>query len=527
MTEAGSRPDIVFIVLDTLRADRLSCYGHAAETTPHIDAFAASGVLFERAISPAQWTIPAHGSLFTGEFPTTHGTTQIYDKHSVEQTTLAEHLARFGYRTVGFCNNPLLGIIENDLDRGFQEFYNYGGVLPNRPDISGRPPDIFRQAAALIRGQLSRLNEPIQSVFTRDHKLLNLFLHPWLVALWERNINFKGNTRQSIHDIIGYLTRHHQQPDAPPLFTYLNLMETHLPYRPPLMFSRKFAPSFWQERQARLFMQSFNYKTYDWIAPITTPFTETQHRILNEMYNAEVAYEDHVMRSLLTYLDQPRVRDNTLVIIASDHGEGLDHHSYVGHSLVAYEDLIRVPLILRYPPHYPAGKRVTQPVSTRRIFHTALEAAGATTVRRGEGEMDIRPLSLRQSLNGHAQAHDWVWTEAYPPLTLVRLIESRNPEAVESHRCLAVRRAIYDGTQKLVTVDETAAELYDVEVDPSEALNRIDADPETAQRLDQQLQHMLASARSRQAAGLSAPGQFKLDDSRRVSERLRRLGYIE
>ena len=121
MTKPGSRPDIVFIVLDTLRADRLSCYGHPAETTPHLDAFAASGVLFERAISPAQWTIPAHGSLFTGEFPATHGTTQIYDKHSVEHPTLAEHLTRFGYRTVGFCNNPLLGIIENDLDRRFQE----------------------------------------------------------------------------------------------------------------------------------------------------------------------------------------------------------------------------------------------------------------------------------------------------------------------------------------------------------------------------------------------------------------------
>ncbi len=527
MTKRGTGPDIVLIVLDTLRADRLSCYGHATETTPHLDAFAAGGVLFERAISPAQWTIPAHASLFTGEFPITHGTTQITDKHSAAHSTLAEQLVRLGYRTAGFCNNPLLGIIENDLDRGFQEFYNYGGVLPNRPEIAARPRDLFRKAAAGVRGRLGRLNEPIQAAFTSDHRLLNFVLHPWLVALWERHINFKGNTRQSIQDLVGYMNRHHQQRDAPPLFTYLNVMETHLPYRPPLTFSRKFAPSFWQDRPARRFMQSLNYRTYDWVAPIATPFTAGEHRVLNEMYNAEVAFVDHALRSLLAHLDQPRVRDTTLVIITSDHGEGLDHHGYVGHSMVAYEDLVRVPLIVRYPPDYPAGTRVTHPVSTRRIFHTVLDAAGVSTLSRGEGELDVRPLSLRQSVNGGDRGGDWAWSEVYPIQTVVRLIERRHPDAIARHRCLAVRRAIYDGTQKLLTVDGDAAELYDVQADPAEAHNRIDAEPETAERLDRQLKQLLAEAGTGSAFDSSIPGQFSLDHSRRVRQRLRRLGYIE
>jgi arylsulfatase A-like enzyme len=139
----------------------------------------------------------------------------------------------------------------------------------------------------------------------------------------------------------------------------------------------------------------------------------------------------------------------------------------------------------------------------------------------------VRSLSLRRSLNGHDQARDPVWTEAYPPLTLVRLIESRNPEAVKRHRCLSTRRAIYEGRQKLVTVDDQPTELYDIRLDPQEAHNRIDADPETAQRLDTDLRRMLIEARSEPPSDSATPGQFKLNDSRRVSERLRRLGYIE
>ena len=92
--ESRKRPDILLLVLDTLRADRLSCYGHPTETSPTLDAFAETGTRFERAISPAQWTIPAHGSLFSGEYPTTHGTTQITHKHAPGHPTLAEHLDR-------------------------------------------------------------------------------------------------------------------------------------------------------------------------------------------------------------------------------------------------------------------------------------------------------------------------------------------------------------------------------------------------------------------------------------------------
>jgi len=519
-------PDVVFIVLDTLRADRLSCYGHPAETTPHLDAFAETGVLFERAISPAQWTIPAHGSLFTGEHPSAHGTTQIFDKHSAAYPTVAEHLAAGGYRTVGFCNNPLLGIVENDLDRGFQEFYNYGGVLPNRPDISGRR-DTLRRMQAWLQKQISRLNGPIQAIFTRDNRMLNIVLQPWLVAMWERNINFKGNTHQSVNDVVGTLAQHHAREDDQPVFVYLNLMETHLPFRVPLHFSRKFSRTYHHDREARAFMRGFNYRTFDWIAPIVEPFSDGQHRVLNEMYNAEVAYEDHLLKPLLDYLDRPEVRDDALVVITSDHGEGLDHHDYVGHSYVVYEDLLRVPLMVRHPGQLPAGKRVERPISSRRIFHTILDGAGLTpgSEESERAAEDASRLSLSQTLNGHDT--DRVWAEAFPPITLLRLVEQRNLAAVERFGCASTRRTIYDGTRKLVTVDDVPREVYDVSTDPNELVNRIDEDPDLAQRLESELASLVSANQKQGTVRRSDDLQAQLAGDQQLSERLRRLGYIE
>src|SRR5690606_17881243 len=98
-----AKPNILLIILDTLRRDRLSAYGHGRETSPALDAFAQDATLFERAIAPAQWTIPAHSSIFTGLYPSAHGVTQANGQLSGMHPTLAEILRGDGYETVGFC----------------------------------------------------------------------------------------------------------------------------------------------------------------------------------------------------------------------------------------------------------------------------------------------------------------------------------------------------------------------------------------------------------------------------------------
>ena len=526
-----TKPDIVWIVLDTLRADRLSCYGYPRETSPYLDAFAEGGVTFERAISPAQWTIPAHASFFTGEYPTTHATVQIYDKQSKTQVTLADLLRQAGYLTVGFCNNPLLGVVENGLDRGFEEFYNYGGTLPERPAVAdARPRRLGRLTQRLVR-PLRRMIAPIQDAFARSDLLLRIALHPRIVPLWQRHINFKGNTVQSLRDVVGYLRARRQKGAERPLFAFINLMETHLPFGPRPQFIRKFASLYREDREARDFMQEYNREHYRWMVPLTEPLTELQDQVINDMYDAEVAYEDHLMRRVYEHLDEPDVRDNTLVIVTSDHGEGMNNHSFVGHSLVAYDDLVRVPLIARYPRLYPEERRVTTPVSARRIFHSALEAAGILSTNNGAGEtegapVDVEGLSLTSTFNGSNPEADAVFTEAYTPHTLIALMENSDPEAIETFRCRSMRRAVYRDNYKLITVGDEPDELFDVVADPGELDNLIDENPGLATELNQLLTDFRTETEARRPTQWE-DAQLHLADDEMLLERLRGLGYID
>jgi arylsulfatase A-like enzyme len=530
-TTVQTRPDIVLIVLDTLRADRLSCYGYPRETSPHLDAFAHSGVLFERAISPAQWTVPAHASFFTGEYPTTHMTVQIYDRHSETQGTLAESLHQAGYLTVGFCNNPLLGVVENGLDRGFEEFYNYGGPLPNRPAIADSRPRPLGRLTQRLGRRLRRLVAPIQNALARNNLLLRVALHPRIVPLWQRHINFKGNTVQSLRDVIGYLRARRRKGMERPLFAFINLMETHLPFGPRPRFIRQFAPCYREDREARTFMQEYNREHYRWMVPLREPLTGYQDQVINDMYDAEVAYEDHLLHRLLEHLDEPEVHDDTMVIVTSDHGEGLNHHNFVGHSLVAYDDLVRVPLIVRYPRLYPEDRRVTTPVSARRIFHSTLEAAGILSISNGAGEIegapvDVEGLSLTSALGGSDPEAGVVFTEAYTPHTLIALMENNDPEAIETFRCRQMRRAAYRGNYKLITVGDEPDELFDVTADPGELDNLIREKPGVTTELDRLLTGFRKDADTRRPTHWEE-SRLRLEEDEALMERLRGLGYIE
>jgi len=257
--------------------------------------------------------------------------------------------------------------------------------------------------------------------------------------------------------------------------------------------------------------------------------TELQDRVLNDLYDAEVAYEDHLLRHLYAHLDRPEVRDNTLVVITSDHGEGLNRHDFVGHSLVAYDDLVRVPLIVRFPQQRYKGMRVSTPVSTRRFFHTALEAAGVKLASYDAGSADslvtLSTTSLARTLDGTDPEGGIVFTEAYTPETLIALIKGEKPELIDAFRCKQMRRAAYRDSYKLITVGDEPDELFDVINDPDEVDNLIGEKPEMTAELDELLTSFVAAAEKRRPANLEA-ARLEMDDEQ-VAERLRGLGYIE
>ena len=528
MEDQLTKPDVVLIVLDTLRADRMSCYGYERPTTPFIDAFAEQATLFERAIVPGQWTIPSHASLFTGEYPTTHMTTQIHDTLGEDMTTLAQLLGRDGYKTVGFCNNPLLGVVDNELDRGFDEFYNYGGAVPNHPDIQRSRPKLLKRLLERYTQLMRRITAPFQNQFAHNDLLLRIAMHPLIVPLWQDSVNFKGDTKRSLHDVVHYLRAHRNSEDRQPLFAFVNLMETHLPYRVPARFTRRFAPYYEEDEEAQGFMRGYNKEHYRWMIPLTEPLDEMEDRVINDLYDAEAAYQDRLLRRLLKDLNKPRVRDNTMVVITSDHGEGLNNHDFVGHSLVAYDDLVRVPLIIRYPRQYPAARRVSSPISTRRVFHSIIDAAGIEPQEEASDRapLDVEGLSLTEALNGSGTQEETVFAEAYTPDTLLALMENENPAAIDTFRCRSMRRAAYHSQHKLITVGDEPDELFNVVDDPGETRNLLTSHPDKAGELQSALNSFVGDAEARRPANWESARRLSLDDEQ-ISERLRALGYIE
>src|SRR5260370_23685443 len=138
-----ARPDIVLLVLDTQRVDRLSCYGNQPEISPRIDELAANSTLFRHAVSTAQWTVPSHASMFTGLYPSSHTMFHASSVLPSSLTTLAERLSNKHYITAAYCNNPLLGVVNNGLRRGFNGFLYFSGSMTSPPHHIGVHAHLF------------------------------------------------------------------------------------------------------------------------------------------------------------------------------------------------------------------------------------------------------------------------------------------------------------------------------------------------------------------------------------------------
>lgn len=514
---ATRRPDILFLVLDTQRADRLSCYGYPLSTSPHLDAFAEDATLFQRAIAPAQWTIPSHASMFTGVYPSVHQTVQSYSMLPDHLPTLAERLREGGYFTAGFCNNPLVGVINNGLRRGFYSFLNYSGLLTSYPNQAGIPSsflDWYRQG---FKRLLAKLLNQVQDSFARSDALLALSFTPLMVPLWQTALSFKGNTTKSLDDAAQLLIHRKGADTDQPIFSFINLMGTHMPYHPPRRYMEKFAPHVLRDRSAQHYLRRFNSDVYGWLAPLAGALDEPQKAALDGMYDAEVAYQDEQVGLFLSRLEQAGVLDNTLVIVCSDHGEHLGEKQFIGHSLTLYNELVRVPLIIRDPHgEFPKGTEVDQIISTCHLFHTVLTAAGLANEAEAEHSLVHSPTSPAHRRH--------VFSEAIPPQNVLNLLLKRQPDLIHDRACDQPRRAVWVGNHKLIETGDRFLELYDVYEDPHESLNLSDIMPENVEVLQECLQMFAGQAVAPVGSGTRRAPDF---DDPEVQRRLRDLGYLE
>lgn len=511
-----SRPDILLLVLDTQRVDRLSAYGYERETSPNLDALAADATLFRHGISPAQWTIPTHTSMFTGYYPAVHRTQQSFSKVPKGVPTLAELLQDAGYHTAAFCNNPLVGVVDNGLRRGFFSFLNYSGLLTSRPNQAGAHPRIMGRYRQFFKRHLSSWLHKVQDSFARSDALLEFAFTPIMVPVWQTALSFKGNTAKSLNDTARLFIERKHVAKGQPIFSFVNLMGTHMPFHPNREHIERFAPDFLGDKEAQRYLQRFNSDVLGWLTPVSGGMDDHHRAIISGMYDAEVATQDGHLGDFFDKLRNSGALDRTLVLIVADHGEHLGDKDFIGHTVSLYNALIHVPLIVRDPEgNLPQGATVEQPVSTRRIFHTALTAAGLAD----ESE---QAHSLARNGDNDPE-HGVVFAEAITAQNVQNIMKKHKPELVDEHRVDQRRRAVYRTPYKLILTGDVQQELYNFIEDPAECHDLSGEMPDTVRAMAGLVRDYELRAA---ALGVAAGGKVSKNDPQ-LSKRLRALGYLE
>jgi arylsulfatase A-like enzyme len=512
-----TKPNILLIILDTTRRDHLSAYGYDRPTSPHFDAFAASGATYTRAIAPAQWTIPAHASIFSGVYPGAHGVTQANSALGGQHPTAAEILHADGYRTAAFCNNPLVGVLYNGLQRGFSEFYNYASAIPQRPPGAQSPT-----TQAIIQ-RVQPHARRIANIFARSDTLFRLALTPRLTPFWSKAIRFKGSTDDSIRDLIDWLDVRRRDPE--PYFAFLNLMGAHLPYHPPTDALERVAPELKADKRAFAFIGQLNADAAGWASPPREPYTDWQRAALHGFYDAEIEYQDRAVGRLLAHLGRIGALSDTLVIIAADHGEAHGDHELFGHGFNVHQELVHVPLAIHDPDGIGRGTRIDTNVSTRRVFHTILARAGVVPpLADSDPNADIARLTLTQP-----ESEPFAFSEAIPPQTFLNVLQHRDRAGIARLLLDRTRRGVYAGDHKLIArTDATGTHIegvYDVARDPAEVTNL--SAPSPASPAGGEIETLRRSLDAFIASAGMTPHTDAPPASPEVLERLRALGYIE
>ncbi len=311
--------NVIIIICDTLRKDMLGVYGGIANT-PNLNAFVKDSVLYKNAIAPSSWTFPSHVSLFTGLYPNEHNVHETKEKKlldlanlnaSLRSERLAETLKNKGYFTFGISNNPMVSPI-NNFDIGFDLFH----VMDSFP--TNKSSKIFADAKSLGA-------TPSRITFNaiKNGQILKLVeFYNW----WRKNkkaekaLNFPLD--KGARDTVKFLK---DSSFYNKFFLFVNLLEVHEPY--------------------------IKYKSVD-VWKHTTGIKEISKKSLQNLklqYKNEIEYLDKKIGEIISLLKYKKIYDKSLIIITADHGQAFNEHNEFFHGVFLYDELIRVPLIIKYP----------------------------------------------------------------------------------------------------------------------------------------------------------------------------------
>jgi len=444
----GDAPTVILISIDTLRPDRLGCYGNPQPTSPNIDGFAGESVLFSVAIAQAPSTLPSHATMFTSLLPEHHGA--FFSRRTplpASIPTLATELRAAGYRTAAFTGGGQIAP-EFGLDRGFDAY----GVNVGGSDFS----------SAVQAG-------------------------------------------------LGWL----EEDPGHPAFLFLHTYEVHHPFTPKPAMLAIFDGDYDGPLPAEISKDLLNRINTD-----ETVITDRDLAHIVAAYDAEIRSVDGAFGQLLAGLGELALLADSLVIFTSDHGEEFGEHGVVGwHSHTLFDELLRVPLLIRFPGGRDGGLLIEKQVRLLDLAPTVLAAVGVAAPSAFEG------VDLARVIGG--------LTTPLPAVSQLDLPVGEVELSLRTGRWkLYPRRAFAgdpfaDGPPPLgirlgnfIKRWRSPFALFDLQADPGEHRDVVEARPQVASSLSRTLA-ALADARP-----LPAPEPPVVVDLA-TEERLRALGYVD
>jgi len=443
-----SCPNIVLITVDCLRADHVGCYGYQDAATPRLDQLAAEGTLFLQAIAQGPGTTFAFPAIMSSIYPSMLGGSEIL---TASHPVLAERLQEAGYATAAFVSNPYL-TASFGYQRGFVVF-----------DECYSPKVTARRLRNAVNRILAPLGISIQCP-----------PYPSAAQMTARACEWLART-------------------SAPFFLWVHYMDTHWPYN----LRRCMVTVPWDKSTRVLAGQ-----TADRLRNAPASATQEEIIALKAAYDSGIRYVDHRIGQLLDMLKVHGLVDETWVVVTADHGEEFGDHGGFFHTRKLYDELIRVPLIVRFPKCIAMPRRVRQQVRHIDIAPTFLDVLGLPADERSVGS-SLLPLLKRTDLAG-----------------LPAVSEVPAPE----HWRLSLRQEAW----KLIldlhpeSLDVLKAELYHLQADPHE--QRDLAPKEEQVVIDMQARLLETAVTIREQVDKEVARRDELDEE--VVERLKALGYI-
>lgn len=439
--------NVILIVIDALRADHLGCYGYEKQTSPNIDAFAKEAVLFKNCYVQASWTKPSVASILTSLYPTTHGATFDASKLPGEVTTLAEILHAAGYITYGYVSNPHLKRLFN-FEQGF---YFYDDYLMKKDKlyyfVLGRIPIFNKFIRGIVRGITGK----------------------------ELNYHDYDNIKVANKRILPWLERY----KAENFFMYIHYMDPHDPYSPPRFYSDMF------------------------------PYTKGDMNSKDiSSYDGEIRFLDDNIKELFGMLKSSENYDKTLIIITADHGEAFGEHGDFLHGHTIYQELLRVPLIIKYPRHILKGVVIEKQVRSIDIMPTVLDVLKITYDAQLEG-LSLLPLSKQDGQISFCED------------IFINNNHRNNTSVLQGIIKDNEWKYIYTEKSKLRDVRALGnEEIYNLINDPNELNNLVEREPEVLKRMRNRIDFYKTYTKKK-----AISSSTKLDYE--TIQQLRSLGYMQ